>query len=327
MAHQITMRENGKAEFAFSGEQAWHGLGQELTPGASIEQWVTESGLDWTIQEAPISFEIKHEEFGTLNRVYPDRKALFRSDNLKPLSIVSERYQVVQPKEVLEFFRDLTEVHGFELSAAGSLFGGTRFWATAKTGMEDVIEDSGDKIGGYLLLVTSADSTLSTQAQLTATRVVCANTMRVALNTQSKSVVKINHLKEFDPKQVKIDMGLLSEGWENYMNKLRTLSAKPIQNSDAMNIFRNLEFDMESGLEPGAGEIRRVDDLYRLYQDGAGAGFCQGNLMGVLNAYTNYYTHGRTGKRSSSSSGFWNSYFGEASKKKDSVMEDLLAMV
>lgn len=117
------------------------------------EQWITESGLDWKIQESLVSFEIKHPEFGTLNRMYPDRKALFRSDNLKPLSIVSERYQIVQPSEVLEFFRDLTETHGFELSAAGSLYGGTRFWATAKTGMESVIEDSNDRIGGYLPLI------------------------------------------------------------------------------------------------------------------------------------------------------------------------------
>jgi len=51
-----------------------------------------------------------------------------------PLSVVSSRYQVVQPREILEFYRDLTEVGGFELETAGVLKDGKKLWALARTG-------------------------------------------------------------------------------------------------------------------------------------------------------------------------------------------------
>ncbi|MFX9212966.1 DUF932 domain-containing protein, partial [Acinetobacter baumannii] len=63
---------------------------------------------------------------------YPENKVLFRSDTQAPLSVVSQRYQVVQPQEILEFYRDLTEVSGFELETAGVLKGGKKFWALAR---------------------------------------------------------------------------------------------------------------------------------------------------------------------------------------------------
>jgi hypothetical protein len=60
-------------------------------------------------------------------------RAAYRSDTKAALSVVSSRYQVVQPKEILEFYRDLTEISGFELETAGVLKEGKKIWALAKT--------------------------------------------------------------------------------------------------------------------------------------------------------------------------------------------------
>ena len=70
---------------------------------------------------------------------------MFRSDALQPLSVVSKRYQVVQPREVLEFYRDLVEVGGFELETTGVLKEGKKLWALARTGQEAMLK-GGDKV-------------------------------------------------------------------------------------------------------------------------------------------------------------------------------------
>ena len=65
---------------------------------------------------------------------FPEQKVLYRSDTKAALSVVSQRYQVVQPRDVLEFYRDLTKVSGYELETAGVMKGGRKFWALARTG-------------------------------------------------------------------------------------------------------------------------------------------------------------------------------------------------
>jgi len=156
MAHELTIT-NEKAEMAFIGDRSniWHGLGQELTSGSPIEVWQKEAGMNWDINSSIVKYQ--DSESGEL--IYTGKKALYRSDNKEPLSIVSDRYKVVQPKEVLEFFRSLVSDAGMELSTAGTLFGGKKFWALADT-KRSLTLGGKDVIGGYFLLSTSLDVTL-----------------------------------------------------------------------------------------------------------------------------------------------------------------------
>ena len=127
MAHQIE-------QMAYVGTAPWHGLGSRLTEKQPIEVWQREAGMDWQIQESPVHF--KSDAVGHLGAIhsFPEQKVLFRSDTKAPLSVVSSRYHTVQPREVLEFYRDLTQVSGYELETAGVLKGGRKFWALARTG-------------------------------------------------------------------------------------------------------------------------------------------------------------------------------------------------
>lgn len=87
------------------------------------------------------------------DRATPKQKVLYRSDTKAPLSVVSSRYQVVQPEEILEFYRDLTEVSGFELESAGVLKDGKQLWALTRTGQSVPLKGH-DRVNGYLLLAT-----------------------------------------------------------------------------------------------------------------------------------------------------------------------------
>lgn len=106
---------------AYANETPWHGLGNQLQPKQPIEVWADKAGMDWQIKESEVRFLA--DGIGHLGSIhsFAEQKVLYRSDTKEPLSVVSQRYQVVQPREVLEFYRDLTEMSGYELETAGVL--------------------------------------------------------------------------------------------------------------------------------------------------------------------------------------------------------------
>ncbi|MCV2392652.1 DUF932 domain-containing protein, partial [Acinetobacter baumannii] len=173
MAHQIET-------MAFVGQTPWHGLGNQLSPHRPIEVWAKQAGMDWRIESSNVSYMAKNARGQSIIMPYEEQRVLYRSDTHTPLSVVSQRYQEVQPKEILEFYRDLTEQSGFELETAGVLKGGKKFWALARTGQSAALKGK-DVSNGYVLLATACDGTLATTAQFTSIRVVCNNTLAIAL--------------------------------------------------------------------------------------------------------------------------------------------------
>src|ERR1700679_1352407 len=161
MTHALTIT-NGKVEHAYVGEVGWHGLGNKLEAGATIEEWLAAAGMDWRIKRAKVRYPVSCEDADKPEawRTMDDRHVLLRSDNGNPLGIVSDGYKPVQPKQVLEFFRDLTEAAGFQLETAGTLFGGKRMWALASIGAEAKIASEADKVRGFLLLCTACDGSM-----------------------------------------------------------------------------------------------------------------------------------------------------------------------
>jgi phage/plasmid-like protein (TIGR03299 family) len=166
-------------KMAYVGDAPWHGPGNQLSANQPIEVWAQQAGMDWSIRESPVSFMTGDTDNLSVIQSFPENKVLFRSDTKAPLSVVSQRFQVVQPNEILEFYRDLTEISGFELETAGVLKGGRKIWALARTGQSSTLKGN-DVSNAYVLLATACDGTLATTAQFTSVRVVCNNTLAVA---------------------------------------------------------------------------------------------------------------------------------------------------
>ena len=322
MSHEITIRSDNTAEFAHTGPKSaiWHGLGQELEAGADINTWKIQAGLDWEVFESAITFQtIKG------GVMFPDRKALFRSDTHAGLSLVGQDFKVVQPGEILEFFRDLTERHGMVLSTAGSLFGGKRFWALAETGKAANIVD-GDEIKGHLLLTTAVDGTLATTAKFVSERVVCNNTLTVALAETGKNMIKKTHKVDFDPAGVKIDLGLVDKAWETFIGNLKKMTEKKMTDDKVLEFYQKIFFKPDvAAADQSWGVTRKIDEMVSLYNTGAGADLCKGTAWGVLNAVTNGFTHG-SGKRNPSHQ-FWESYYGANDTIKTNVYNKLLQTI
>ena len=100
MAHMIDTT-TGSAAIAYSGAAPWHKLGQQLTAGATIQEWTQQAGLAYDVLESPVLFNTPAT---SAPQAWPDRKVLHRSDTGAPLAVVSQGYNVVQPSEVMGFF-------------------------------------------------------------------------------------------------------------------------------------------------------------------------------------------------------------------------------
>ncbi|MDH2597344.1 DUF932 domain-containing protein [Acinetobacter baumannii] len=231
MAHQIET-------MAFVGQTPWHGLGNQLSPHRPIEVWAKQAGMDWRIESSNVSYMAKNARGQSIIMPYEEQRVLYRSDTHAPLSVVSQRYQEVQPKEILEFYRGLTEQSGFELETAGVLKGGKKFWALARTGQSAALKGK-DVSNGYVLLATACDGTLATTAQFTSIRVVCNNTLAIALRGQDSSagVVKVPHSTKFDAEKIKQQLGISVRAWDEHMYEMKQLSQRKVTHQEAAAYF------------------------------------------------------------------------------------------
>lgn len=288
MSHELTINQDGQVEFAYLERDGlpWHGLGQAMPMGASIEEWRKQAGMDWRIQRSKVRYAVSRDQ-GAVFAEMADQHVLFRSDSKAALGLVSEKYKVVQPSEVIEFFRDIARAGGLELSAAGTIFGGRRFWATAKIG-EASPTSVKDKIGGYLLISTSADGSLATEVRRTTVRTVCQNTLAMAMKDAPASM-KVTHKSVFDPSQVKAFMGLNETAWEAFKHQVVRLANKPV----VLEAAEKMTADLLGGGDKvyATAGYNKILDLFQGQAKGADFDGVNGSAWGFLNACTEFADH------------------------------------
>lgn len=324
MVAAVTVRKDGKAEMAYVGELPWHGLGEKLEQGASIEEWQVSAGMDWRIQRSMVRYVPgAGKDFITL----PDQHVLFRNDTGLALGIVSDKFKVVQPAQVLEFFRDLVETAGFQLTTAGTLFEGRRFWAQAEIGAEGIVVGD-DVVKGKLLLATAADGTLKTTARNCAERVVCNNTLSIALGEKGRHEVAISHRSRFDPKAVKTQFGLAANGFNMFMVQARQLSKRSLTTEKAEAFVETLLTATKIVTHDDVRASKAYQQIMGLFE-GAGKGATlrgvEGTLWGVTNAVTEYVDHlARAATQSNRLSSAW---FGRGDALKSEAWDRAVALV
>lgn len=282
---------------AYSGAEPWHGLGNKLAPKQPLEVWKRAAGMDWTIEEAEVRFVAAgNRNLGSIH-AFPEQKVLYRSDTKAPLSVVSARYQVVQPEEILEFYRDLTEIGGFQLETAGVLRQGRKLWALARTGQSGMLKGK-DEVNGYLLLATACDGTLATTAQFTSIRVVRNNTLQIALGN-SAGAIKVSHRSQFDAAAVKRQLGIAVSTWDAFMARTKALSERKVTDSAAEAFLRRVLTYSTANLPDretvavNERAIKVVGQLYVGRGKGADLPSASGTAWGLLNSISEYVDHHR----------------------------------
>lgn len=344
--HALTLRSNGFTEMAFVGETPWHHLGQQLTEGAPIEQWITAAGMDWQIRGSKVRYQSEGVGY-----IFPERIVLFRSDTKAPLGLVSPVYKPVQPREVIEFFRDLVANSGYQLHTAGTIHGGRKMWALAK--VAEGVVGANDKIGGYLLLSTACDGTMETEARFTTVRVVCNNTLTMARG-EGAATVKIGHRSKFNADKVKAQMGLATDRFATFLDDADKLAMKQVTPAQAEAFVRELlrpaakaaatieaaKVDMSdfARLLTGSVTLPDVSDdtkrapkgeaeilsLFRGAARGSNLRTASGTAWGLVNAVTEYVDHKQGAK--SLDHKLDRAFFGSGEELKNRAMEAALSL-
>lgn len=289
MAHQI-MIKNGVAQYA-STQREWHGLGQLMPAGQSIEQWQAAAGMNYEVQRGYVRYATERGQLAEAMKVVQDKVVLFRSDTKDALGVVSDSYKVVQPREVLEFFRNWADAGGMTIESAGVLFGGKRYFATAKLGEGVCVDGYSDKVVPYALLSTSADGSLATEARWTTVRVVCNNTLSMAREKQA--AVRVTHRSEFKPDDVRSVLEDANEEFRAFMEMSRQLAAikvaRPLAEDLTIHLFKGNSTDTDK-IKESRGFVR-VMELFNGAARGAGLETAQETAWGWLNAVTEYADH------------------------------------
>ena len=285
---------------------------------------------------------------------FEEQRVLYRSDTHAPLSVVSQRFQEVQPMEILNFYRDLTEQSGFELETAGVLKGGKKFWALAKTGQTAALKGK-DVSNGYILLATACDGTLATTAQFTSIRVVCNNTLAIALKGQSGAgVVKVPHSTRFDAEKVKQQLGISVRAWDEHMYEMKQLSQRKVTQQEAAAyfdaVFNNTNLSIaeqdesivqyyrnaampnqasssrsDSKTEPNGRAMSKVMTMFNGHGRGAELSSAKDTAYGLLCSITEFVDHER--RAMSQDYRLDSAWFGAGAAIKQRGLEQALRMV
>jgi len=316
---------NERENMAYVGRRPWHGLGNELTPGADLDVWRVEAGLDWSVNRSTVRFDTDEE--GETEGTMTDRDVLWRSDNQKALSVVSSGYKVLQPGAALEFFREFVAAGDMEIETAGSLDDGRRIWALARIG-EDFTLMGQDRVSGFLLLATSFDGSMATTAKFTTVRVVCQNTLHMADTMGNQPTVRVPHSTSFDEDRVKTALGIRESAWADFGDLADELARTRVSPMDARRWLIDAFGDPSKGVDEQSEDAARLmQRVWGSVQDSPGSNLrsAGGTAWGLVNGATHYLDHAR--KYRSDNNRLSSNWFGEGAKLKQRALRSALKMV
>lgn len=336
MSHELTIREDGTVEMAYlAGVSRWHGLGNEVQPGESLEEWKVRAGLNWKAKRAQVRYAIapgtgpeSWRTFGDMvdidgRKQYQGRVVIFRDDNGNPLGDVTHEFQLVQPGDVVDFWDGLVGAGGMELQTLGSMFGGRKLWGLARVGEASII-DPNNKVRRNLLIATALDGSMATTAFYCDTVVVCNNTLQAAFG-ESAPRIKINHRSKFNAEQVKKELGIESaiSNFESTLATMRKLAEKRVRSEDAVLMACEL-------VKPGYLKMEDPKDKKRVENSKPVAEICtrfldrraigseldgyNGTAWGLLNSVTEYVDH--AARASSDDTRMNSAFFGKGAETK-----------
>ena len=309
MAHELEII-NGQAQMAYreSAGLPWHGLGTPVSDDMSPEEMMVAAGLDWSVEKVPTFIDYN----GT--KVETGQEALVRSTDGKILTQVGKGWNPVQNSEAFDFFTDFVSAGDMVMDTAGSLKEGQIVWA-----MADVKDGfslfNGDEVNGYLLFSNPHQYGKAIDIKFMMTRVVCNNTLAVALNEKGMPSVRINHRSEFDAEMVKQALGISHNKIEKFKEAAEFLGSKRYTDETLKRFFGNI-FG-ESNRE-GVDLSRTAQQAMECVENQPGDNFRPGTWWNAYNAVTYMADHklGRTADTRMASA-----WFGTNAKRKIDALD------
>lgn len=191
MSHEITATDG----LVLTREKAWHGLGVVVQDAPSPREALKLASLDWTVDLWPM-FACQPTERGPSfdAPIQSDRYGVVRHDTRECLGVVGPKYEVCQNAELADFCEALSKEGAAKIESAGSIRGGRKVWFLLQKG--SIVIRERDEVRPYLLVASSHDGSTKIRVQMTSTRVVCSNTLHLALGMNGHmkdAIVEVMH--------------------------------------------------------------------------------------------------------------------------------------
>jgi phage/plasmid-like protein (TIGR03299 family) len=302
MAHLL---ESDKS-FASFREPAWHGLGTVFNEEVSTKKMLELANLhDWNVHLEEVSIPKGFSSDKTYN--YVTRTNPFDRSQKDILGVVGERYRILQNEELFDFGDALLDGGG-RWETAGSIKGGRQVFGSLALERETILDPSGvsDKVSTYLLVNTSHDGSIAIQASVTPVRVVCANTLNLALGSgvgRNRSVKQSYKIRHTQTASGKIQAAREALGLANvYMDEFDKVAQEMIQKQITQDKFLDIvlkayprpEEDKKGAVSKWNTKVELIEDIYT----GDFNHMIAGTAWGALNAMTeriDWYRSGRKG--------------------------------
>jgi len=316
VAHDLET-QNGKTSFASFREPAWHGLGTVFTEEKTTAEMLSAANLN--------GWNVRLEDLETPTHLTSDKAYQYvlrtnPTDNSQTdiLGVVGERYHPMQNEDLFSFGDNILDGGG-RWETAGSIKGGRVVFGALALERETVLDPNGvaDKVKTYLLINTSHDGSIAIQASITPVRVVCANTLNLALNTTKKKggVKQSFKIRHTQTAQGKIQVARETLGLAHkYMDSFDLMAKAMIEKEVSAQMFNDIilaaypkpEKDSKGAFKKWENKVDVINDIYT----GEFNGMISGNAWGAFNALTerlDWYRSARGGSNESilaSASGF-----------------------
>lgn len=239
MAHEIDTT-TGRAAVFTTGIPPWHRLGVTVADAQTSEEAIRLAALDWTVEQCPLV--ARHN--GT-DRDVPSRLANVRTDTGSVLGVVSNSYRVFQNRSAFDFFDALVQDKLAIYETAGALKGGRLIWMLAR--LPKTLRAAGDdEIRPYVLLANSHDGSRALRMIPTTQRVVCANSLNLALGRAAATDgLTIFHNESLDRRvaDAREKLGIITRRMDEFEQQVQALARRPMSRKDLTSFFTTLVAD------------------------------------------------------------------------------------
>lgn len=312
--------------YADRSDIPWHGLGARIARDEHISafEFQKRAGALWKVLKRPVWYRPAPDVPAKQDE---DHFVLMRDDNHAALHIVGKQYKVVQNDDIFHFFHEFCERGDMTLETGGVLDEGRVVWALADLGKGFTLA-GGDTVTGHLLLSDRRDGG-ALRAKFTPVRVVCANTLALALRgDNTRAEFRMNHRSKFDPAVAKKALGISVEMLDEFKTQAEFLTQRRMP-GEGFKAFLNVLFPPKEHTDD-KGNVTIQHPRARDYAMDAlvmqkGANMSPGTWWTGFNAITYMLDHNKN-RISDNASRLTNSWFGAGNELRKKALATALEM-
>lgn len=274
-------------------EKPWHGLGHIVSGLQTSKEAIVAAGLDWQVTKIPNEYTVKIGKAKV--KMTGKGFQVVREDNKESLGNVGNRWTPQQNREGFAFMDEVIGRKAAVYETAGALGRGEKTWMLAK--VNGLITLGGDDVvDKYFLIANAHDGTKAIKFAVTTVRVVCANTLHLALTEAEKGekIFSIRHTSKAADKVAKVVdyLGVASKKFEDFADMAKVMTKHQLNLKKFDEFLGLVGIDTEA---QGGKKESIYTDIKEAFETSPGSKLttAKGTLWGALNAVTYYTNHVR----------------------------------